>query len=111
MKTHTNLLELSEDELKEELRLRHEIQQGKEEKRQRVVETAESLGLSVPDDVKNPEPFDKESLRTKLENLHKVYLEKVLHGAEISNILSEGRINAECLTKEHKHALELYRQQ
>ena len=109
--THTDLLELSEEQLQDELRLRHEIQQAKEEKRQHVAETAQSLGLSIPDEVKISEPFDKESLRTKLENLHKVYLEKVLYGEEISNILSEGKINEECLTKEHKYALELYRQQ
>ena len=109
--THTDLLELSEEQLQDELRLRHEIQQAKEEKRQHVAETAQSLGLSIPDAVKISEPFDKESLRTKLENLHKVYLEKVLYGEEISNILSEGKINEECLTKEHKYALELYRQQ
>ena len=100
-------MELPEEQLKEELRLRHEIQQAKEEKQQRVAETAQSLGLSIPDEVKTSEPFDKDSLRAKLENLHKVYLEKVLYGEEISNILSEGKINEECLSKEHKYALEL----
>ena len=39
-KTHTDLLDLSEEKLQEELRLRHEIQQAKEEKRQHVVESA-----------------------------------------------------------------------
>ena len=51
MKTHKDLLELPEEELKEELRSRHEIQAAKEEKRQKVIETAQSLGVSVPDEV------------------------------------------------------------
>ena len=51
MKTHKDLLDLPEDQLEEVLRERHEIQQEKEEKRQQVVETAQNLGLSIPDEV------------------------------------------------------------
>ena len=107
-KTHADLLELSEDQLEEELRLRHEIRQVKEDKRQRIKETVKRLGFPIPDEVKT---FDKGSLRENLENLHKIYLERLHYGEEISNILSEGKISEECLTKEHKYALELYEQQ
>ena len=94
--------------MKEELRSRHEIQVAQEAKRQKVIETAQRLGVSVPDEVM---VSDKVSVRAQLDNLNKIYLEKVRFGEEISNILSEGQICEECLTKEHKHALELYRQQ
>ena len=107
---HKDLLDLPEDQLADELRARHDVQQEKEEKRQQVVETAQSLGLAIPEEVKKSEAFDKKDLRSKLENLNKVYLERVRYGEEISNILCEGEINEECLTKEHKHALDLYRQ-
>ena len=110
MKTHKDLLDLSEDELEKELKVRHDVQQEKEEKRQQVVETAQNLGLSAPDEVKESKVIDKADLRSKLVNLNKVYLERVQYGEEISNILGEGEINEECLTKEHKYALDLYRQ-
>ena len=110
MKTHKDLLDLSEDELEKELKVRHDVQQEKEEKRQQVVETAQNLGLSIPDEVKESKVLDKADLRSKLVNLNKVYLERVQYGEEISNILGEGEINEECLTKEHKYALDLYRQ-
>ena len=111
MKTHKDLLDLSEDELEKELKVRHDVQQEKEEKRQQVVETAQNLGLSVPDEVKESKVLDKDGLRSKLEKHHKAYLERVLYGEEISNILSEGKICEESLAKEDKHALDLYRQQ
>ena len=104
------MLDLPENQLEEALRARHEIQQEKEEKRQQVVETAQNLGLSIPDEVKESKVLDKADLRSKLVNLNKVYLERVQYGEEISNILGEGEINEECLTKEHKYALDLYRQ-
>ena len=111
-KKHKDLLSLPDEEIEEELRSRHETQAAKEEKRQKVIETAQSLGVPVPEEVKSSiMVIDKVSVRTQLDNLNKVYLEKVRFGEEISNILSEGEINEECLTKEHKHALELYRQQ
>ncbi|MEC8567183.1 MAG: hypothetical protein VXY56_02680, partial [Pseudomonadota bacterium] len=110
MKTHKDLLNLSEDELEKELKVRHDVQQEKEEKRQQVVETAQNLGLSIPDEVIESKVLDKADLRSKLVNLNKVYLERVQYGEEISNILGEGEINEECLTKEHKYALDLYRQ-
>ena len=111
MKTHKDLLDLSEDELEKELKVRHDVQQEKEEKRQQVVETAQNLGLSIPDEVKESKVLDKDGLRSKLEKHHKAYLERVLYGEEISNILSEGKICEESLAKEDKHALDLYRQQ
>ena len=110
MKVHKDLLDLPDDQLEEELRARHDIQQEREAKRQRVVETAQNLGFSVPDEVKESKELDKDNLRSKLENLNKLYLEQVRYGEEISNIICEGEINEECLTREHKHALELYRQ-
>ena len=39
MKVHKDLLDLSDDQLEEELRARHDIQQEREAKRQRIVET------------------------------------------------------------------------
>ena len=110
MKTHKDLLDLTDDQLEDELWARHAIQQEREAKRQRVVETAQNLGFSIPDEVKESQMLDKDDLRSKLENLNKLYLERVQYGEEISNILGEGEINEECLTREQKHALELYHQ-
>ena len=104
---HKNLLELSDDELKEELQIRHKLQAENDQKIQRVVDAAQSLGVSVPDEVRDSTIGN---IRTHLTTLNKMYLEKVNLGEEISNIISEGEIHEECMTKEYKHALELYKQ-
>ena len=110
-KKHKDLLSLPDEEIEQELRSRHEARVVQEEKRQKVADIAQNLGVSVPDEVKDTVIIEKESVRTQLINLNKVYLERVRIGEEISNILSEGEIREECLNKEHKYALELYRMQ
>ena len=113
MKTHEDLLDLPDDQLEDELRARYKNQLAEEEKqqkRQKIADAAKNIGVPVPAEIKDLESLDKDDLRSKLENLNKLYLEQVQYGEEISNILCEGKINEECLTREHKHALELYRQ-
>ena len=107
---HKDILELPDDELKEELQIRHKLQAENDRKRQRVVDTAQNLGVSVPDEVRDSTIVDRGNIRAHLTTLNKIYLEKVDLGEEISNIISEGEIHEECMTKEYKHALELYKQ-
>ena len=49
MRNHKDLLQFSDDALKEELQIRQKLQTEKEEKRQRVVHAAQSLGVPVED--------------------------------------------------------------
>ena len=111
MKTHQDILDLPDDQLEEELRSRHEDELAKEVKRQRVVNTAKDLGLSVPEEVKESESLDKDDLRELLSRNNHLYLEQIELGKNISSILDEGVVREESLTKEHKHALDIFRRQ
>ena len=111
MKIHKDLLSLPDEEIEEELRSRHELQVVQEAKRQKVVDIAQNLGLSIPEEVKDELIIEKEDVRKRLINNNKVYLERISIGEEISKILSEGDVREESLSKDDKHALDLYRTQ
>ena len=64
-KTHKDLLSLPDEEMKEELRSRHDVQVAQEVKRQKVVETAQSLGLSVPEEYKGLKKPENDRARCK----------------------------------------------
>ena len=52
-----------------------------------------------------------EDLRELLSRNNQLYLEQIELGKNISSILDEGVVREESLTKEHKHALDVYRRQ
>ena len=111
MKTHKDLLSLSDEEIEQELRSRHEIQVARETKRQKVTDIANNLGLSIPAEVQDTPIIEEEAVRKRLINNNKVYLQRVTVGEQVSNILSEGEIREESLSKEDMYALDLYRAQ
>ena len=57
MTTHTDLLEMPEDQLKEELRSRHAAQVEREAKQQQIKEIAEEEGLPIPSEILDTQPF------------------------------------------------------
>ena len=109
--THKDLLSLPEEQVKEELRVRHAVQLERETKRQRVEEIAHQEGLTVPKEISDTQPLDKENLRENLLRDNQLYLEKIELGKNISSIMDEGIVREESLTKERKLALDLYRRQ
>ena len=114
MKTHKDLLNLSETELVEELRSRHEIQLAEAEeqcKKAKIVDVAREIGVSIPEEVKDPELVNENSIRDRLISNNKVYLERVRVGETISKVLYEGEVREQSLSKEDKFALDLYREQ
>ena len=110
-KTHKDLLSLPEEELKEELRVRHAVQLERETKRQRVEEIAHQEGLTVPKEISDTQPLDEENLRENLLRDNQLHLGKIELGKNISSIMDEGIVREESLTKERKLALDLYRRQ
>ena len=69
MKTHKDLLSLSEEELEEELRSRHENQiaeEDQEQKRQKVVDTAKNIGVSIPEEMRDSASIDESDVRDRL---------------------------------------------
>ena len=114
MKTHKDLLSLPEKEVEEELRSRHESWIAKveqEQKWQKVVDTAKNIGVSVPEEMKDPASTDESDVHKRLVKNNKVYLSRVKVGEIISKILYEGDIREQSLSKEDKEALDLYREQ
>ena len=110
-KTHKDLLSLPEEEMKEELRVRHADEAERAAKRQRIEEIAEEEGISLPKELRDTQPLDKQNLRESLLRDNQLYLEKIELGKNISSILEEGIVREESLTKERKFALDLYRRQ
>ena len=110
-KTHTDLWSLPDEEIEQELHARHELREAQETKRQKVTDIANNLGLSIPEELGHIAIIEKEDVRKRLINNNKVYLQRVTVGEQVSNILSEGEIREESLSKEDRYALDLYRTQ
>ena len=106
---HEYLLDLPDKQLEKVLQAGHDIQQERDARRQRLVETVHDLELSAPEEVQHSKLIDDSCVRQRLINSNKVYLERLRLGETISNILDEGVIREESLAKEDKQALELYR--
>ena len=114
MKMHKDLTSLPEEELEEELRLRHKNQKAEkdqEQKRQKVVNTAKNIGVIIPEEMRDPASIDESNVRDRLVKNNKVYLSRVKVGEIISKVLYEGEVREQSLSKEDKIALDLYREQ
>ena len=105
-----DLLDLPDKQLEEVLQAGHDIQQERDEKRQRLVETVHDLELSVPEEVHDPDSLNMDDLRELLLKDQQRYLKQIELGRNISYILDEGVIQEESLTLDNKLALDIYRQ-
>ena len=117
-KTHTDLLSLPEEKMKEELRVRHtdEVQrQERAVKRQRIEEIAKEEGLMIPEEipkeVASEEMLNKETIRKEMVEENRQYITKIELGRMISSIMDEENIYEQSLNKEKQDALLLYRRQ
>ena len=109
---HKDLTSLPEEELKEDLRLRHENQiaeEDQEQKRQKVVDMAKFIGVNVPKEMRDS-GCDESDVRDRLLKNNKVYLSRVKTVEIISKVLYEDEVREQSLSKEDKKALDLYRE-
>ena len=111
IKTHKDLLSLPDEEIKDELRVRRAIEMERTAKRQRIQEISQQEGLSFPQELAQPIEFDKKDVRERLLKNNQLYLNKIVLGEKIADIIEEGIVREESLTKEDKEALDLYRKQ
>ena len=113
MKIHKDLLDLPDEEVEEELKVRHEkklVKEAKEEKRQQIVTVAQNLGVSVPEELQDRLVKKEETLHQRLINNKNVYMERVRIGEQISKYLIDDAIPEESLNKDDKLCLDdLYR--
>ena len=105
---HKDLLSLSEDEVKKELRERHDIIMERDAKRRRVEEIAVEEGLSIPQEIKS---IDKESVRNELIIGNELYKAKIELGRIVADIIDEEGISEESLSREKNESLLLFRRQ
>ena len=105
-----DLLDSTEELLEEVLQAGHDIQQERDEKHQRNVETVHDLELSAPEEVHDPDSLNMDDLRELLLKDQQRYLKQIELGRNISYILDEGVIQEESLTLDNKLALDIYRQ-
>ena len=105
-----DLLDSTEELLEEALQAGHDIQQERDEKRQRLVETVHDLELSASEEVHDPNSLNMDDLRELLLEDQQRYLKQIELGRNISYILDEGVIQEESLTLDNKLALDIYRQ-
>ena len=104
-----DLLDSTEELLEEALQAGHDIQQERDEKHQRNVETVHDLELSASEEVHDPNSLNMDDLRELLLEDQQRYLKQIELGRNISYILDEGVIQEESLTLDNKLALDIYR--
>ena len=108
--THRDILSMSDEDMREEIRARHATQMYREDRRQKVEEIAYNDGISI----NLPKEFEIEditNLKEELLQTNEEYLEKIELGHQIANILDEGTVQEESLERSYKDALDLYRKQ
>ena len=108
MKMHKDLLSLPEEELKEELRIRHTAQLEREVKRKRIEEIAVEEGLSIPQEVIT---IDKETIRKEILIENQQYNAKIELGRIVADVIDEEKINEQSVNKEKQESLRLFRNQ
>ena len=123
MQKHKDILSMTDDEAKEELRARHTAQMHREERRREIEEIA--LQEEIPIDSDSPERYywnegmqhnasswdaDKD-IRERLIKNNKIYKQKLKTGEQIYTLLLREDIAEESLEKRDKEALDLYRKQ
>ena len=108
--THRDILMMTDDEIREELRARHATQVYREEKRQRIEEIAQQenipIELCVQSSSSTLNTLEEELLQTNQE-----YLEKIELGKRVAMIIDKGTVREESLTRNYKEALDLHRKQ
>ena len=112
MGTHKDIMTMTDEEARDELRARHTTQIHREERRQEIEEIAQREGVPINlcDDAKSNK-LDTKSLRDELLHNNQDYLDKIELGKQIAAIIDEGVVREESLKREYKEALDLYRKQ
>ena len=110
-RTHQDLLSLPEEEVKKELRARHNMQLEREAKRKRIEEIAAEEELSIPQEVKAVKSNDKETVRNEMLMENEQYKAKIELGRIVADIIDEENINEESLSREKQESLLLFRKQ
>ena len=108
--THRDILSMTDDEIREELRARHVTRVYREEKHQRIEEIAQQENIPIELCVQTSSSKSKD-LEEELLQTNQEYLEKIELGKEIALIIDKGTVREESLKRNYKEALDLHRKQ
>ena len=112
MGTHKDIMAMTDEEAREELRTRHATELHREERRQEIKEIALQEGIPVDNILSSPTSVLYASkLKESLLDDNQQYLDKIELGNQIASIIDEGVVREESLNRDHKEALDLYRKQ
>ena len=97
-KTHKDILSLPEEEARQELRIRHEVQLQREGKQQKLEEIAQQEGILITlcADTTTPSILDLKNLEEQLLQDNQIYLDEIEMGTQnaiiIDRVLCEKRL-------------------
>ena len=110
--THQDILTMSEDEAREELRRRNDNFLEREEKYQKLEEIAQQEEIDISNCIETQSSSAlTQSLEEELLKENQDHLNKLELGKQIAQIINKGTVLEESLSRDRKHALELYRKQ
>ena len=111
-RTHQDILTMSEDEAREELRRRNDCFLEREEKFQKLEEIAHQEEIDISNCIETQStPVTTQSLEEELLKENQEHLDKLELGKQIARIINKGTVLEESLSRDRKHALDLYRKQ
>ena len=111
-RTHHDILSMSEDEAREELRRRNDSFLEREEKFQKLEVIAQQEEIDISNCIESqPTPVITQSLEEELLKENQDYLDRLELGKQIAQIKNKGTVLEESLSRDRKNALELYRKQ
>ena len=111
-RTHQDILTMSEDEAREELRRRNDNFLDREEKYQKLEEIAQQEGIDISNCIETQSsPALTQSLEEELLKENQDHLNKLELGKQIAQIINKGTILEESLSRDRKYSLDLYRKQ
>ena len=111
MKVHKDLLDLPDDQLEEELRARHDIQQEREAKIRKIEKIAKENDLAIPEEIVSSkrQSAEETDVRARCLQNHRLYLEKIQVGKQVASIIESGEVIYESLGRTDKEAFDTYR--
>ena len=115
IRIHKDILSMTDEEVRVELRERHAESLRREERRKKVLEIA--LEENIPSSDCNEvalfsyDTTNSVSLREDMNYNNQEYIAKIELGEQIAAIMIDDNIREQSLSKEHKEALKFYRNQ
>ena len=111
MKVHKDLLDLPDDQLEEELRARHDIQQEREAKIRKIEKIAKENDLAIPEEIvsrKRQSAEETDDVRARCLQNQRLYLEKIELGKQVASIIESSEVIYESLGRTDKKAFDTY---